>query len=63
MVTHEIAMEASELGFPPGMWPMQLTHGGVVFTWLRTMEDRDGDVAANVYRNYDWSVILTVFND
>lgn len=55
-------IDASELGFPPGSWPLQVTVQGVVFNRKNVRHANGGDIASWSYADADGRV-MEVFND
>jgi hypothetical protein len=54
---------ASDIGWPPGSWPLMATHYGVQYFFYRKEVDQEGDLVAVVYRSARAHRQLTVFND
>ena len=59
---NDIEKEASELGFAPNLWPLDVTVDGKVFTFSFTEFDGDGEIEAVVYKAADGSRLF-VLND
>jgi hypothetical protein len=62
----QLAVQASELGLPPGSWPQYLELVGdaepTVFTRERQLWQTDGELAGYQYTSRD-GLTLTVWND
>ena len=63
---HEFVAEASELGLPPGCWPLTLhtTLGnGLKFISVGPSFNSEGEAVAITYKQANGCISLVVFND
>jgi hypothetical protein len=51
MVKSILVREASELGFPVGKWPVEVTVEGVSFMYYRSERDRENGTTVVIYRS------------
>lgn len=62
LVNHHTSIEASEMGWAPGVWPAHFTFEGHYFSFWRRDENICGDLISKTYRD-SMGYELVVFND
>jgi hypothetical protein len=55
--------EASDLGFAPGQWPLEIANGSLLLRRAGAGMNRDGEVVSVRYRDDERTLELEVFND
>ena len=58
-----ISIEASQLGWKPGVWKYSFEYEGKMFYQQSVIHDQEGDFAGVEYANKDCSTMLLVWND
>lgn len=57
------AVEASDLGWPPGFWPDHPVIDGTRYTRSTVTWDADGDIRSVTYRGAQGALTIVVYND